>query len=62
MLMFSNVQETKEFLESKYSDLPINQEIIDLTSHKNLKSEEELKSHRLIEQTLSYAAELERIV
>lgn len=62
MLMFSNQQETKEFLDSKYPDLLVQNDIIDLTSHKNLKSEEELKSHRLIEQTLSYAAELERIV
>lgn len=62
MLMFSNQQETKDFLESKYPDLVVQHDIIDITSHKNLKSEEELKSHRLIEQTLSYAAELERIV
>jgi 26S proteasome regulatory subunit N12 len=62
MLMFSTLQETKDFLKEKYSDLSIQNEIVDLTSHKNVKSEEELKSHRLIEQTLSYAAELERIV
>jgi 26S proteasome regulatory subunit N12 len=62
MLMFSTLQETKEFLATKYSDLSVQNEIIDLSSQKNVKSEEELKSHRLIEQTLSYAAELERIV
>lgn len=62
MLMFSTIQETKDFLNEKYPDSVISNDVIELASHKHVKSEEELKSHRLIEQTLSYAAELERIV
>jgi hypothetical protein len=63
MLMFSNPSETRAFLEMKSDGtLTIHNDVIDLNSQKDVKSEEEIRSHRLIEQTLTYAGELERIV
>jgi hypothetical protein len=64
VLMFNTTAETMEFISSKHPELSVESGTIDLISHKgdSAKLEEERKSHRLIEQTLTYAAELERIV
>lgn len=62
--MFNTTAETMDFISSKHPELAVVNDTIDLVSHKgdSTKLEEERKSHRLIEQTLTYAAELERIV
>jgi hypothetical protein len=62
ILMFSNVDDTAEFFRSNYPDIPLSADSVSFTQQKATKTTEESKSHRLIDQTLAYAAELERIV
>ena len=64
ILMFSSPSETLEFISSKHPGLKVDAGTIDVQAlqGESVKLEEERKSHRLIEQTLSYASELERIV
>ena len=64
ILMFTSPNETLEFLNTKHPELQVDGDIMDLQAYKGdaVKLEEGRKSHRLIEQTLTYAAELERIV
>lgn len=62
MLMFNSCDDTLNFLSSKYPELEVNGGVLIMGSQKSVKSTEEKKSQKLIHQTLSYAAELERIV
>ena len=61
ILMFSTLDEARDFMEDKYPELLVVNDVIDLRSQKTCKSEE-IPSMKLISQTLAYAAELERIV
>lgn len=65
ILMFSSLQETKEFFSDHYPELEMS-ECIDLRLQSQQagggNKSEEVPSLKLIHQTLSYATELERIV
>jgi 26S proteasome regulatory subunit N12 len=61
ILMFQNIDETIDFIMNKFPEWKIENNIIDLRTQQHSKSEV-ISSKKLIEQTLSYASELERIV
>jgi len=61
ILMFTSESEALVFIKEQYPDWAIEGNLIDLRSTKSAKSEE-ISSHKLIQQTLGYATELERIV
>lgn len=61
ILMFSSLEETKSFISDMHPEWKIEGEYIDVAGQTTSKSEE-IPSLRLIEQTLTYATELERIV
>ncbi len=61
ILMFNNDKDTVQFIKNQYPDWVIAGNSIDLRAIKQAKSEE-IASHRIIQQTLGYATELERIV
>ena len=61
ILMFNSDKDTIAFITESYPDWVISGSQIDLRATKQAKIEE-IASHRIIEQTLGYATELERIV
>jgi len=61
ILMFTSTEETKTFIHDFHPEWKIEGDLIDVAGHAALNSEE-IPSMKLIEQTLTYATELERIV
>ena len=61
ILMFNNDKDTTTFIQEEYPDWVVTGNDIDLRATKHAKSEE-IASQRIIQQTLGYATELERIV
>lgn len=61
MLMFTNKEETMEFIAEYYPTWSVDGDIINLTRNKKDKSDE-IPSLMLITQNIAYATELERIV
>merc|ERR1711871_86437 len=61
ILMFTSTEETKTFIHEFHPEWKIQGDLIDVAGHVTLNSEE-IPSMKLVEQTLTYATELERIV
>jgi len=62
VLMFSNDEDTKVFIQSNYPEWRIEGDTVSFGTETKVTKSEEIQSMKLIAQTLSYATELERIV
>ena len=61
ILMFNSAQETLSFVADTYPDWTVAGNVVNLRSAPTQRSDE-IPSHKLISQNLTYATELERIV
>eukprot|EP00605_Chrysophyceae_sp_TOSAG23-4_P002619 GSChrysophyteH1.ASY1.ANO1.2891.1 assembled CDS len=61
IFMFNRLEDTRVFITEQYPEWVVEGDQIDLRAIKQAKSEE-IASQRIIEQTLGYATEMERIV